>query len=102
MKKYILSLGLNDKNSKRQEISTLEAFKVVSKMCADKFGGSTIYESRGSYRHDDGTMVHETTLRIEICFAEFEQIKAFAQVLKVVFNQETILVEVQTVESELI
>lgn len=102
MKKYILSLGLNDKNTKLQEISTVEAFKIVSKMCAEKFGGSTIYESQWSYRHDDGTIIHETTLRIEICFAEFDQIKVFAGMLKVIFNQETILVETQTVESELI
>lgn len=36
MEKWTLYLGLNDKDSKVQKISTLEAYKVVSNLIATK------------------------------------------------------------------
>lgn len=54
MKKYTLYCGLNDKDSKRQEISTLEAAKVVRNACLHHANGATIFEADGIYRHEDG------------------------------------------------
>ena len=51
IKKFTLYLGLNDKDTKRQEISTLEAYKVVSNLLAKDFGGGTIFEAQGIYKH---------------------------------------------------
>ena len=76
MKKFTLYMGLNDKDAKVQVISTIEAYKVVSNIIAKDFGGGTIFEAQGIYKHDDGKIVFEKTLRIEILFAEEPQIKA--------------------------
>ena len=101
IKKFTLYLGLNDKDTKRQEISTLEAYKVVSNILAKDFGGGTIFEAQGIYKHDDGTIVIEKTLRIEILFTELPQIKILVELLKKMFNQESIAVQEENIESSL-
>ena len=101
MKKYTLYMGLNDKDSKVQVISTIEAYKVVSNIIAKDFGGGTIFEAQGIYKHDDGKIVFEKTLRIEILFAEEPQIKALVAELKKIFNQESIAVQVEDINSDL-
>ena len=86
MKRFTLYMGLNDKDLKVQVINTLEAYKMVSNILAADFGGGTIYEAQGIYKHDDGTIVFEKTLRIEILFAELQQIKVLVANLKKLFN----------------
>lgn len=101
MKKFTLYLGLNDKDSKTQQISTLEAYKTVSNILASDFGGGTIFEAEGIYKHDNGTVVFEKTLRIEILFAEEPQIRTLVQTLKKMFNQESVAVQIEEINSEL-
>ena len=101
MKKFTLYMGLNDKDAKVQVISTIEAYKVVSNIIAKDFGGGTIFEAQGIYKHDDGKIVFEKTLRIEILFAEEPQIKALVAELKKIFNQESIAVQVEDINSDL-
>lgn len=101
MEKFTLYLGLNDKDSKQQKINTIEAYKIVSNILAADFGGGTIFEAQGIYRHDDGSIVYEKTLRIEILFAKFEQIKFLVNELKKIFNQESIAVQREIINSEL-
>lgn len=99
--KFTLYMGLNDKDSKRQEISTLEAYKVTTNMLAATFGGGTIFDAEGIYKHDDDTVVIEKTLRIEILFAELPAVRAFVAELKKVFNQESIAVQHEQINSDL-
>ena len=101
MKKFTLYMGLNDKDTKVQVISTIEAYKVVSNIIAKDFGGGTIFEAQGIYKHEDGKIVFEKTLRIEILFAEEPQIKALVAELKKIFNQESIAVQVEDINSDL-
>lgn len=101
IKKFTLYLGLNDKDTKVQMISTLEAYKVVSNLLASRFDGGTIFEADGIYRHDDGSVVFEKTLRIEILFAERPQIVEFVTDLKRIFNQESVAVQEENIESSL-
>ena len=101
MTKYTLYMGLSDKDSKRQQISTLEAYKIVSNLVAKEFDGGTIYEADGVYRHDDGTIVIEKTLKIELLFAEQKDVKDFCETLKRIFNQESIAVQREEINSEL-
>ena len=97
MKKYTLYIGLNDKDSKHQEIATLDAYKVASNIFCTYTGGATISEAVGVYTHDDGTIITETSLRCEIYGAEMSAIMSAANELKTAFNQESILIE--TVET---
>lgn len=101
IKKFTLYLGLNDKDSKVQEISTLEAYKIVSNLISADFDGGTIFEAKGIYKHENGTIVTETTLRIELLFAEELQVKEFVETLKKLFNQESVAVQQEIINSEL-
>lgn len=94
-------MGLNDKDMKIQLINTIEAYKIVSNILAKDFGGGTIFEAEGIYKHDNGTVVIEKTLRIEILFAEEPQVKALVTELKKLFNQECIAVQKEEINSEL-
>lgn len=42
MLKFTLYVGLNDKDSKKQEISTLEAYKIINKLLLNYTSGATI------------------------------------------------------------
>lgn len=99
--KFTMFVGLNDKDSKQQEISTVDAYKIISNMIASIFDGGTISEATGIYKHQDGTFTTETTLRIEILFASVEQIRPFVAELKKILNQETIAVQKEVINSEL-
>ena len=94
-------MGLNDKDSKMQQISTLEAYKVVSNILANDFGGGTIFEAEGIYKHENGTVVIEKTLRIEILFADEVDVRRLVQNLKKIFNQESIAVQIEDINSDL-
>lgn len=103
MKKFTLYVGLNDKDQKVQIIDTLEAAKICQNLVSN-LGGGTIYNAYGVYRHDDGTVIVENTLRIEIF--EFsdpmqDQIKSLVGTLKKILNQESIAVQIEDVISEL-
>lgn len=101
MEKFTLYMGLNDKDTKTQKISTVEAYKVVSSILMKSFDGATIYEATGIYKHDDGTFVRENTLRIELLFAEETRVRELVDTLKVVFNQESIAVQKEVINSQL-
>lgn len=92
--KIILFLGLFDQTSKAQEISTLDAFKIASNLLTDIIGFGTITEAVGVYTHDDGSIVNEPTLRIEVSNVELEPMKKLAIALKQAFNQESVAFEV--------
>lgn len=101
IKKFTLYLGLNDKDTKTQQIATVEAYKIVSNLISSDFDGGTIFEARGIYKHEDGQIVTETTLRIELLFAEKKQVKNLCDTLKKLFNQESIAVQEEVINSEL-
>lgn len=92
--KIILFLGLFDKETKAQEITTLDAFKIASNLLTDIIGFGTITEAMGVYTHDNGTIVNEPTLRIEVSGIDLESMKKLALALKQTFNQESIGFEV--------
>lgn len=94
MKKIILYLGLFDQTTHKQEISTLDAYKIASNLLTDIIGFGTITEAMGVYTHDDGTIVNEPTLRIEVSNIDIESMKRLAIALKSTFNQESVAFEV--------
>ena len=76
MIKTTICIGLLDKDTKRQEITTLDAFKVAANIFAETTGGATITEGTGVYTHDDGTIVIEPTLVCVIYGANTEQVES--------------------------
>ena len=94
MKKVTMYIGLNDKDTKQQKISTIEAYKMCQNVFADFFGGSTIFEGKGTYTHENGQMVFENTLICIVYTDDIEGVKKAATTIKTVLNQESIAIEV--------
>ena len=99
MNKYTLYIGLNDKETKRQQLDNLEASKIVQNILTDLTGGGTIYNATGVYKHHDGTVIIENTLRVEIVAAALEAVHAAINVIKTALNQESIILQTERVES---
>ena len=98
MKKVTMYIGLNDKDSKIQEISTIEAYKIVNRVLND----CTIVEGKGKYTHTDGTITTEATLIVTVFdFDNKFNIKDTCDKLKLILNQESIAVSVENINSQL-
>lgn len=96
--KYTLYIGLNDKESKAQEISTLDAYKMIGALVGD----CTIQEARGLYTHQDGTTVLENTLIVQIIdFSGEMDVAPVVETIKTALNQESIAVIREQVDSKL-
>ena len=91
-KNYNLFLGLNDKDSKKQEFATLDAYKIASKLATKKFDGCTITQSQGYYRDSNNNLILENTLQIQIATNNKKAIFEYCKLLKTIFNQECILI----------
>ena len=97
MTKTTICVGLLDKDSKRQEVNTLDAYKVAANIFAATTGGATITEGTGVYTHDNGEIVIEPTLVCVVYGSDAGTIEKEAAQLKVALNQEAVTIE--TVES---
>lgn len=91
MKEIILTIGLNDKDTKKQEITTIDAYKIVQNICTMYVGGATIYETYGVYKHENGDIIEEKSLRIEIATDDKKAVIDVINVLKMALNQESVL-----------
>ena len=97
-KKYILNVGLNDKDTKLQKIDSIEAYKIVENTLLNNgLDGYTIYQGKGLYKHDNGTITQENTLIIEMIFTSDDIVNKVITILKQVLNQESILKQVQDI-----
>ena len=105
IRKYELYIGLNDKDTKTQLIDNMTAQKIVSNKVAQTFDGGTVSMAEGIYKHDDGTVVFENTLKVEILLFDRETkedtIRNLVRWIKETLNQESVAVQKSIVNSEL-
>lgn len=94
MQKITLFIGLNDKDTKRQEIETNRARAILADRIAQKIGFGTVSLASGVYTHGNGETVIENTLRCEFYTEDPASVMDFARWAKVELNQESIAVEV--------
>lgn len=92
--KHILSIGLNDKDTKKQEITREQAINIIFKTCGD----CSILDMLGGYTHHDGTHVIENGLQVTLYGYTDNQVKAFRDKLLIELNQEAIYIEKPLVE----
>lgn len=92
-------MGLNDKDTKTQKIDTLEAFKIVTEYITSILDGCTIYNAQGVYKHDNGDIVIENTLRIELFTDNMQKVDQIIDTLKRLFNQESIIKQIEHVNT---
>ena len=108
MEKVSICIGLNDRNTKKQEVTTTAAKDLIYKAVVKYFGFGTITECTGVYSHDDGTnaVIVETSINVSLTFFDdpkyMDKIKVFAADMKKQLNQETIYFDVQTVNAYLV
>lgn len=99
MKKITLYVGLNDKDTKVQKVDTMEASKIATNIITSYTDGATIYNATGIYKHEDGTIVLENTLRIELYECNDEALISIIDTLKHVLNQEAIIKQIEEVNT---
>ena len=102
MTKFILYVGLNDEETKMQEISTIDAFKILTNIFVEHVGGVTITEAKGVYTHDDGTVVIENTLRCEVFDCELIKILKVVEIIGTILRQQSIALETIETNSEFV
>lgn len=90
MKNYCLIVGLNDKDSKKQEITTDAARALLAGIVLDYSDGATFTECAGIYKHADGSIVIEKSIKIEIAGIAKENALHIAERAKIALNQEAI------------
>lgn len=89
-----LYIGLNDKDTKQQEITNLDAKAEISAILFKYFpNGFTLQECQGMYRHDDGTVVCENTIKVTLFNYEFVGISNVIEEIKYKLNQESVATE---------
>lgn len=99
MTRYTLTIGLFDKDTKRQKISSDMALKIVSDLVVQTVGYGTIHNGNGIYTHINGSIVIEPSIIYFIDGEEKEEskIKTLAWMIKKALNQESIMMEKQQV-----
>ena len=104
MKKYILTLGLNDKNTCKPAFSESKAVEMICNLLLQRgFKGASITSGRGFYQMEStGETVFEDFIKIEFMLIEVQKVIDFASVLKAVFNQESIAFETVNTDSILL
>ena len=104
MKKYILTIGLNDKDTKVQKFDTITAYKLIEQTLKQYTDGYTIYETHGGYKHDNGIdFVSEHSIRVELSIVTDIMVRTICNTIKAptMLNQESILVEIYETQSAL-
>ena len=104
MTRYTLTIGLFDKDTKRQKISTDIAIRIVSDLVVNVIGYGTIHTGNGIYTHNNGSIVVEPSL---VYFVDGEKdlkdkVKNLAWQIKKALNQESVMLEETAVKMEFI
>ena len=90
-------VGLHDKDSHEQRHDTETCKSVLKEVCKSYQTPFSLQVIEGGYYHDDGTWVEENTLLVTLIGAPRIKIYRIAKELCNVFNQESVLITVDTV-----
>ena len=102
MRRITLNIGLLDKDSKMQEVNTLDAYKIVYNIMQKD---CTIMQGMGVYTHEDGTVVYEPSLQVMMLdfnnSISVDWMQDKIKALKIALNQESIVLQEDDIKSEL-
>ena len=104
MRRYTLTIGLFDKDTKKQKISTDIAIRIVSDIVVNVIGYGTIHTGNGIYTHAAGAIVIEPSI---VFFVDGEKdlkdkVVNLAWSIKKALNQESIMLEETAVKMEFV
>ena len=97
---YTLYLGTNDKDTNEPVYTPEESMERAKAILMENFGGYTIQEAQGGWKGDDGTEYQEYTLVIYLSDTDSESVHSVAKELIEEFNQSSILINTESVETE--
>lgn len=103
MYKYNIYVGMFDKDTKKQELSTQDFLNTVRKIMRLKdIKNYTIIKAKGHYQHEDGSTICEPSIIVEIIESEnwtnYMYINDLKNMLCDSLNQESVLITKQEVE----
>lgn len=98
MKQFTLLVGLNDKDTKKRIINKNKAREVIMNIVGD----CTVSDALGQYHHENGEVVQEKSLRVDILFKELQEVMDMAQRIKKELNQESVALSYTEIESMLV
>ena len=93
--KYVLYIGLNDKDTYDQIIPTKEAKDIVNEICVKYVDGYTVSEANGGWVDEKGNLTEEMTLVYSFSGAKEADIISIMDEVLAALNQNSILVEKQ-------
>ena len=103
MLKFTVIAGLNDKETKKQEVTTAEAYNIIiEQLQKNGVEGATFTECRGFFTHHDGAVVFENSIKTELLFITEKQARQIAEDIRTALNQESTVLEIINIDSELI
>lgn len=100
MKNYKLNIGLNDKNTLKQEISTEKAISTIKNKMESLQKGFSLKTQQGGYLMENGKYTYENSVELSIFEIEKMEMFTICDYFKQAFNQESILI-VEITESPL-
>lgn len=102
MIKHIFSIGLNDKDTKKQIYTSKQAQEkiIATLMRHNAITGYTLTTAKGGYKHTNGTFVNENSLILEL-FDKLPRkfVRTLINNLKDTLNQESIAYTKQKVHT---
>lgn len=99
MYEYQLTIGLNDRHTKTQKITVAEAHQKLNHILLNHFNiyAFTMIDCYGCYKHDNGEIVQEPSIRLEIATDSNENAKITLLIKTLkhrrMFNQESIMLK---------
>lgn len=91
--KITLYIGLFDKDTKKQEVDTKQAFSIVNNILLQYTEGATIYLGDGIYKHVDDTTIIEKNIIVILYDVTRATLDKIVKEVKKSLNQEAVLVE---------
>ena len=90
---YTLYVGLNDKDSYRQEISDEDTIKIIYDVCSSHTDGFTVWKANGMWVDEKEIATYENTIVCRFYETDESTIHHIADELIRELNQNTILIE---------
>ena len=93
-KKYTIYLGVNDKDTLKQEIPTETIREQMHEICMKYVDGYTVSVADSFRRDDEGNITHEVSLVYVFIDVQIDSVQKIMDEALVKFNQNSILLEV--------
>jgi len=98
---YNIYIGLKDQDTYEELISTDDFLKLLVNECNNNKVGFSLCTQKGGYEHNKGYTI-ETSLKINLIGASFDEVERIAKNMKKYINTDTILITKEEVEYQFI